>query len=235
MWDQFSDYEKGGSGSLYTQKYDVIFVSSTGIQKVSHCYRILIDGRTYYSIYCFFTQLCMTFDIPQVIPNAEPLLSLPCSEAEWRAADPGSWYTLSNSPTAPPTPSYPQALHDLFIPTAIFIPGIRYSHFGLFIMINAICAQLWAHLKIRAAEPQITLNSIEYAIDQWQRAWSADPDCSLSATSPHGPLSFNAFTISHGECSFVLRLQSCKTEFPVSGYRSHYLDDGRICFGNRMG
>jgi len=134
----------------------------------------------------------MTFDIPPVITNAEPLLSLPCSEAEWRAADPDSWYALHNSPTAPPTPSYPQALHDLFTPTVDPIPGIRYSHFGSFIMINAICSQLWAHLKIRAAEPELNLNSIEYAIDQWQRAWGADPDCSMSPTSPHGPLSFNA-------------------------------------------
>jgi len=59
-------------------------------------------------------------------------------------------------------------------------------------MINAICSQLWSHLKLRAAEPDLKLTSIEYAIDQWQRAWGADPDCSMSPTSPHGPLSFNA-------------------------------------------
>ena len=139
----------------------------------------------------------MTFDITPLITNSEPVLSLPCSEAEWRAADPGSWHALHNSPTAPPTPSFPQALHDLFNPTVDPIAGIRYSHFGSFIMINAICTQLWAHLKLRGTNPEITLNSIENAIDQWQRAWGADPDCSMSPTSTHGPLSFNASALYH--------------------------------------
>ena len=152
-----------------------------------------INSRTYYSVYCFFIQLCMTFEIPSTITNAEPRLSLPCSEAEWRAPDPDSWYVLHNSSNAPPTPAYNEALRDLFTPTSHPNPSlIRYSHFGSFIMINAICSQLWAHLKLRTAEPEIKLTSIEYAIDQWQHAWGADPDCSMSPTSPHGPLSFNA-------------------------------------------
>ena len=134
----------------------------------------------------------MTFEIPSTITNAEPRLSLPCSEAEWRAADQETWLVLHNSPNAPPTPSYTNALHDLFAPSDDPNLGVRYSHFGSFIMINAICSQLWAHLKLRAAEPEIKLTSIEYALDQWQRAWGADPDCSMSPTSPHGPLSFNA-------------------------------------------
>jgi hypothetical protein len=134
----------------------------------------------------------MTFEIPSNITNAEPRLSLPCSEAEWRAADPETWFVLHNSPSAPPTPSYTNALRDLFTPTDDPNPSIRYSHFGSFIMINAICSQLWAHLKLRIAEPEIKLTSIQYAIDQWQRAWSADPDCSMSPASPHGPMSFNA-------------------------------------------
>jgi len=134
----------------------------------------------------------MTFDIPPALSNAEPCLSLPCSEAEWRAPDPESWFVLHTSATAPPTPTYAEALHDLFTPSADPNPGIRYSHFGSFVMINAICSQLWSHLKLRAAEPDLKLTSIEYAIDQWQRAWGADPDCSMSPTSPHGPLSFNA-------------------------------------------
>jgi len=70
--------------------------------------------------------------------------------------------------------------------------GVLYSHFGSFIMINAICSQLWTRLKLRTAEPNISLGSIEFAIDAWQRAWNADPDSSMSPTSPHGPLSFNA-------------------------------------------
>lgn len=134
----------------------------------------------------------MTFEIPSTITNAEPSLTLPCSEAEWQAADQETWFVLHNSPNTPPTPLYTDALRDLFTPTDDRNPGIRYSHFGSFIMINAICSQLWAHLKLRAAEPEIKLTSIEYAIDQWQRAWGADPDCSMSPTSPHGPLSFNA-------------------------------------------
>src|SRR5271154_593556 len=115
----------------------------------------------------------MTFDIPPGITNAEPRLSLPCSEAEWRAADPDSWYVLHNSPNAPPTPAYHDALHDLFTPSEDPNPGIRYSHFGSFIMINAINSQLWQHLNLRAAEPDIKLTAIEFAIDQWQRAWGA--------------------------------------------------------------
>jgi hypothetical protein len=135
----------------------------------------------------------MTFEIPSTIPNSEPELSLPCSEAEWQAPDPDSWFSLHNSPNAPPTPSYTDALHNLFAPTDDTNPvGIRYSHFGSFIMINAICSQLWTHLKVRAVDPHIKLTSIEFAINQWQRAWGADPDCSMSPTSPHGPLSFNA-------------------------------------------
>jgi len=47
-------------------------------------------------------------------------------------------------------------------------------------------------LKLRVAEADIELSTIEDAIDRWQRAWEADPDCSMSPTSPHGPLSFNA-------------------------------------------
>jgi Fungal specific transcription factor domain len=160
---------------------------------------ISIEGfkRTYYSVYCFFSQLCMTFDIPANITNAEPRLSLPCSEAEWRAPDPESWYIHHNSTQAPPTPSFQDALHDLFTPppTTETVAGVRYSHFGLFVMINAICVQLWARLKLRAAEHDIKLSNIEYAIDQWQRAWGADPDCSMSPTSPHGPLSFNASAV----------------------------------------
>jgi Fungal specific transcription factor domain len=158
---------------------------------------IAIEGfkRTYFSVYCFFSQLCMTFDIPANITNAEPRLSLPCSEAEWRAPDPESWYILHNSAQAPPTPSFQDALHDLFTPTAEAVGGVRYSHFGLFVMINAICVQLWARLKLRAAEHDVKLSNIEYAIDQWQRAWGADPDCSMSPTSPHGPLSFNASAV----------------------------------------
>ena len=134
----------------------------------------------------------MTFDIPPGITNAEPYLSLPCSEAEWRATDPESWYVLHTSPNAPPTPAFNDALHDLFSPSDDSNTGIRYSHFGLFVMINAICSQLWCHLKLRVAEPEMMLAPIEHAIDQWQRAWGADPDCSMSPTSPHGPLSFNA-------------------------------------------
>jgi len=152
--------------------------------------------RTYYCVYCFFSQLCMTFDIPTNITNADPRLSLPCSEAEWRASDPESWCILHNSANAPPTPSFQDALRDLFTPssssTSKTATGIRYSHFGLFIMIKAICMQLWARLKLRVAESDIKLPNIECAIDQWQRAWGADPDCSMSPTSPHGPLSFNA-------------------------------------------
>lgn len=134
----------------------------------------------------------MTFDIPPNITNAEPQLSLPCSEAEWRAQDPESWFLLHTSATAPPTPNFRDALRDLFTQTADPNPGIQYSHFGLFIMINAICSQLWGRLKLRLAEPYMDLSSIEYAIDRWQRAWGADSDCSMSPTSPHGPLSFNA-------------------------------------------
>ena len=133
----------------------------------------------------------MTFDIPPNITNAEPPLSLPCSEAEWRAPDPESWFLLHTSATAPPTPTFHNALQGLFSPDDHNI-GIRYSHFGSFIMINAICSQLWARLKLRSAEPNIELTSIEFALDQWQRAWNADPDSSMSPTSPHGPLSFNA-------------------------------------------
>jgi hypothetical protein len=138
----------------------------------------------------------MTFEIPSTITNAEPRLSLPCSETEWRASDPDSWHALHNSSNTPPTPIFTQALHDLFThpsnSSQSVDPGIRYSHFGSFIMINAICSQLWTYLKLRTVEPDIKLTSIEYAIDQWQRAWGADPDCSMSPTSPHGPLSFNA-------------------------------------------
>lgn len=134
----------------------------------------------------------MTFEIPSPITNAEPRLSLPCSEVEWRAADPESWHVLHDSPNAPPTPTYNDALQDLFHPTDNLSPAVRYSHFGSFIMINAICSQLWTYLKLRATEPEIRLVSVECAIDQWQRAWGADPDCSMSPASPHGPLSFNA-------------------------------------------
>jgi len=134
----------------------------------------------------------MTFDIPPLITNAEPQLSLPCSEAEWCAPDPDTWFQAHSSPSAPPTPSFPNSLQSLF-DTQDCNPGIRYSHFGSFIMINAICAQLWSRLKLRTAEPKIEdLHSIEYALDQWQRAWNADPTSSMSPTSPHGPLLFNA-------------------------------------------
>jgi hypothetical protein len=133
----------------------------------------------------------MTFDIPPAITNAEPPLSLPCSEAEWRAADPDSWFLLHTAPTAPPIPLYTDALQGLFQQDDSNI-GIRYSHFGSFIMINAICCQLWVHVKLRAAEPHLNLHSIDFALDLWQRAWNADPDSSMSPTSPHGPLSFNA-------------------------------------------
>jgi hypothetical protein len=152
---------------------------------------IQIEGfkRTYFSILCFFTQLSMTFDIPSSITNAEPPLSLPCSEAEWRAPDPETWFVQHTSPSAPPTPAFRDALQSLF---AEDHNGIRYSHFGSFIMINAICSQLWARLKLRGGEPDLDLSSIEIALDQWQRAWNADPDSSMSPTSPHGPLSFNA-------------------------------------------
>lgn len=153
---------------------------------------IQIEGfkRTYFSILCFFTQLSMTFDIPPNITNAEPPLSLPCSEAEWRAPDPETWFVQHTSPSAPPTPTFHDAIRGLFSDDQTV--GIRFSHFGSFIMINAICSQLWARLKLRAAEPNIDLSSIELALDQWQRAWNADPDSSMSPTSPHGPLSFNA-------------------------------------------
>jgi hypothetical protein len=149
-------------------------------------------ARTYYSIFCFFIQLCMTFDIPPALTVSEPPLSLPCSEAEWRAPDPESWFAWHTSTTAPPTPSYIEALQGLFSQADDPNSGIRYSHFGSFIMINAICFQLWCRLKLRTAEPTIGLRSIEGAIDTWQRAWNADPDSSMSPTSPHGPLSFNA-------------------------------------------
>jgi hypothetical protein len=134
----------------------------------------------------------MTFDIPPAITNAEPPLSLPCSEGEWRAADPDSWFVLHTFPTCAPTPTYTAALQSLFSETSDPNIGIRYSQFGSFIMINAICCQLWVHMKLRAAEPHIDLHSIDRALDLWQRAWNADPESSMSPTSPHGPLSFNA-------------------------------------------
>jgi len=56
----------------------------------------------------------MTFDIPPALTNSEPPLSLPCSEAEWRAPDPDSWFQWHTSPTSPPTPSYTNALQQLF-------------------------------------------------------------------------------------------------------------------------
>jgi hypothetical protein len=133
----------------------------------------------------------MTFDIPPAITNAEPPISLPCSEAEWRAPDPDSWFVLHTAPTAPPIPLFSDALQGLFSDTDP-PSGAFYSQFGVFIMINAICCQLWVHSKLRVAEPHINLRSIDRALDVWQRSWNADPESSMSPTSPFGPLSFNA-------------------------------------------
>jgi hypothetical protein len=167
------------------------WINIEGFKRSSSILSMLMT-RTYFSVYCFFSQLCMTFDIPSPLANAEPGLSLPCSESEWRAPDPESWFTLHNSLTAPPIPPFYNALRDLFTPTDDSNPGIRYSHFGSFIMINAICSQLWTLLKLRTVENGIKLDSVQVAIDQWQHAWVSDPDCSMSPTSSHGPLSFNA-------------------------------------------
>ena len=59
------------------------------VSRVSWEQWIAIDGfkRTCYCIYCVFSQLCMTFDIPTNITNADPRLSLRCSGPEWRASD----------------------------------------------------------------------------------------------------------------------------------------------------
>jgi hypothetical protein len=165
------------------------------IPKVHSCRYQLLIFRTYFSTFCFLIQRQLLTSSPASLEISEVELCLPCSEKEWSAETEQKWWNIRTSPNTPPTPSFQEALEDLFVQTVE--TKVRYSEFGGFIMISAILLTIMTTYRSFTV-PAIAVNfpMLDLALDNWQRSWNLDLKSHPSETgSLFSSMAFNASAI----------------------------------------
>jgi hypothetical protein len=123
-------------------------------------------ARTKLSVYVYFGQLNLAFNLPLGLVNAEVDISLPCAEDEWQAVSDLEWaQTRTTARAGGARISFTQSL-DAFLGTHSPDLGI-WSPFGVLVMLHAILQEVW---QIRRYAPSSTvseqLRSLEQALQK---------------------------------------------------------------------
>lgn len=154
--------------------------------------------RTKFITYCFFNLHCIAFEIPPLILNRQLGMSLPCSEAQWKAKSAEDWESIRQSQR--PEATFQDAFADLFKEGgANHLTPMGISTLGGYILIHALVQRIWFVQQIsreqadsQGASSLVEACKLESALRSWQTSWARNPESSVNPLNPHGPLSFNS-------------------------------------------
>lgn len=156
--------------------------------------RIEITKRTKLIVFCFFNLHCIVYNIPPLILNSEIKLSLPSSEAEFKAQSAEAWREARQN--GPQILEFQEALHHLFS-RGKDKAGWN-SSLGNYVLIHALIQHIFfvrQIAKCRYDGPDLKsdeVTSLEHALRNWQIGWKRNPESSLDPTDPNGPVAFNS-------------------------------------------
>jgi hypothetical protein len=133
----------------------------------------LAINRTKLSVYVYFGQLSLAFNLPFLLVNAEVDTPLPCFEYEWEAACELDW-TLARAKTPPAHASFLESFDSLFETQSNVT--FSWSPFGALVMLHAMLQEIWQlRRSARGSILPSQLQPLEYALHKWECTWEASP------------------------------------------------------------
>ena len=154
--------------------------------------------RTILVVFCFFNLHTIVFDIPPMILASELVLSLPCTESEWKAENENAWREIRTSTRSECT--FQCTLQMLFNTEETDVRRVPcFSSLGGYILIHAVIQHIWLLQQAARLPPrrsgtlsltEVTL--VEQALKRWRNGWELDREASIGPLSPLGPLSFTS-------------------------------------------
>ena len=158
--------------------------------------RIESMRRTKFIVFCFFNLHCIVYNIPPLILNSELKLRMPCSAAEFRADNAGTWRDVRVR--ASTSTGFEEAIRKLFARGGRDVTE-RNSALANYVLIHAIIQQIFflrQTARCRFDNPgELTVDdvtSLERALRNWQLGWNRNPESTMNALDVRGPVAFNS-------------------------------------------
>ena len=198
------------SGNSEMDLSDALFNKSAGQEEFSAWYHWRLREerkRTLFSVFILSSLLVTAYNHQPKILNSELHLDLPCEEDVWAAENPTVWKQLGGANTDKARVTFADALTYLLNSNArlrsrgrsgqqrfALGEGLKLSTFGCYILINALHVYIWdtrqrhQGRQWKAQETEQLYSQVEPALQEWQAAWSSNPNHHLDHPSPCGPL-----------------------------------------------
>jgi hypothetical protein len=198
------------TGNTEVDLSDALFNKSASQEEFSHWYHWRLKEerkRTLFSVFILSSLLVTAYNHQPKILNSELHLDLPCEEDIWAAENPTVWRQLGGANGDNSRLTFADALTYLLNSNArlrsrgrsgqqsfTLGEGLKLSTFGCYILINALHVYIWdtrqrhQGRQWKAQETEQLYSQVEPALQEWQAAWSSNPNHHLDHPSPCGPL-----------------------------------------------
>ncbi|RSL83271.1 hypothetical protein CEP51_004616 [Fusarium floridanum] len=156
--------------------------------------------RTLLSAYFVLNIQTICFNVPPQITTSEVNLTLPCSEAEFKAPNPTAWHRLHSK----------QNVQDMDFQTCLkqLLSGkslakeVSAAEFGNYMLVQALLVQIYYErqaasvlLSSSSSLAPSTIKLYDGALAAWSTCWDSAIESALDPSSVHGPLAFNSTAI----------------------------------------
>ncbi|KAL2678570.1 hypothetical protein Neosp_009318 [[Neocosmospora] mangrovei] len=156
--------------------------------------------RTLLSAYFVLNIQTICFNVPPQIATSEVNLTLPCSEAEFKAPTPAAWQRLhqqSNVHDMDFQKCFTQLLSGKSLPKEVSA-----AEFGNYMLVQALLVQIYFErqaasvlLSPSSSLSPSTIQLYDGALAAWSTCWDSAIESALDPSSVHGPLAFNSTAI----------------------------------------
>jgi hypothetical protein len=152
--------------------------------------------RTKFIVYGFSNLHCIVYNIPPFMLTSEVRLTLPCSQAEFKAPTAALWKEARKN--CAPEVYFQDALKRLFSKSGRDVT-LTNSSSGNYALIHALIQHIFFLRQITRCRfdgpgdlSQEDVASLETALRNWQIGWRQNPEPSLDPMNPDGPVAFNS-------------------------------------------
>lgn len=177
--------------------------------------------RTKFIAYMICNIQTILYNMPPKILNSEvSSLYLPWPEELWRASSASEWKSLRSK--WPHCVSFGNGYSQLFHNKPIHQNNSSLSSFGNLILIHGLFQNIYLAWEASFCMPVSSdespslpaefLTRFHTALRRWQKSWERSTDPSITPSSPHGPLGFNA--------TAIFRIACIRLHFNLGPHRS---------------
>ncbi|KAL5118803.1 hypothetical protein ACEQ8H_003306 [Pleosporales sp. CAS-2024a] len=152
--------------------------------------------RTKFIVYGFSNLHCIVYNIPPFMLTSEVRLTLPCSQAEFKAPTAAAWKEARKKST--PEVYFQDELRRLFSKNGRHVTLVNSSS-GNYALIHALIQHIFFLRQVTRCRfndagdlSQEDILSLETALRNWQIGWRQNPESSLDPMNPDGPVAFNS-------------------------------------------